>query len=316
MKQTKLTSLRHFFELISDVKIQGAMAIAQATLAALADYLVQAGAPYKQGAWHKYLSAAEKLSKIRPSEPMARNLARWYLASLRKSWTSSTQRRESNWFGQVQNTLSEFNYLIKEIENRVAGFGSRLVKQRQNIFTHCHSQLVENILILAKKQRRRFTVYHTETRPLFQGRLTAQHLRAAGIKSVMVVDGAAAWAVSNHSGDDIHIDWVLLGSDSLGKDGSALNKIGSFGIALAAYDSKIPVYVASSLLKLDVAGESKLELRPQQEIWFKAPAGIKLINYAFDRVPAKYIAGLITEFGIIDPVAAFKLARQKYPEIF
>jgi len=62
-----------------------------------------------------------------------------------------------------------------------------LVKNRDVIFTHCHSTNVVNSLIYAKKKGKKFQVYNTETRPLFQGRKTANELKKAGIKVTMLL---------------------------------------------------------------------------------------------------------------------------------
>ena len=47
-----------------------------------------------------------------------------------------------------------------------------------------------------KKHRKKFEVYNTETRPLFQGRKTAQELRKAKIKVTTFVDAAARVALT------------------------------------------------------------------------------------------------------------------------
>ncbi|MBI5466183.1 MAG: translation initiation factor eIF-2B [Candidatus Kerfeldbacteria bacterium] len=291
--------------------IQGATAVARATLQALTDYVAASAAPTTVKAWRRLQGQGEELSGLRPTEPLARNIIRWYLRELKTGWLSG--RLKAAWPDVCRRLQDDISYRLSEAEAKVAGYGSKLVRPGQIIFTHCHSSLAERILVEAYRAGRRFQVYHTETRPLFQGRLTDKRLRGAGIPSVMVVDSAAAYLVSNHSGDEVSVSWVLLGADSLARDGSVINKIGSFGIALAAYDSRIPVYVATTLLKLDWRGETKIELRRESEVWPRAPRGAKIVNYAFDKIPAEYIKGIICEFGIVKPNQVAKLVKRHYP---
>ncbi len=303
-----------FIQLVSDVKIQGATAVAEATLEALGHYLTSINCPRSGADWYAIKKIANQLSQVRPTEPMAHNLTNWLINELRYNFRKTTQ--SAIWFTVVNKTVSELKYKCREINAKISENGSLLVKNEQIIFTHCHSSLVESILVRARRQKKKFEVYHTETRPLYQGRITANHLRLAGIKSTMVTDSAAAWLISNRSGDEVDVDWILLGADSLAKDGSVTNKIGSFAIALAAHDSGLPVYVASNLLKFDHSGSSHIELRSTSEIWPGAPRGTRIINYAFDKVPAKYITGIISEFGIIKPAHAFRLAKVRYPYVY
>lgn len=309
------TKLRHFQEAISHVQIQGATAVAAATVDTLMDIIFSQPPPQNASDWRTLKALVNKLSRLRPTEPMARNLSHWLIFQLKKL-TAKPNINPHRWSGMEEELKQELHYLLKEVEAKINHNGLRLVRSGQIIFTHCHSSLAESILINAYKQGKRFEVYHTETRPLFQGRITARHLSAAGVPVTMVADGAAAWLVSNHSGDQVKVSWVLLGADSIGRDGSVLNKIGSFSIALSAYDSGIPVYVATTLLKFDASQESRLEIRPSEELWPNKSAGIKIINYAFDCLPAKYISGLITEFGLIKPQQATSLVKHYYPWLF
>jgi ribose 1,5-bisphosphate isomerase len=307
--------LKEFKRDLLDLNIQGATAVAKATLNALAEYLANTELPTTTRGWKDLEKLGENLAGLRPTEPLARNIMRWYLVELKSRFTKSSFTK-FNWLKLIKSIQNNINYHLTEAESVISKHGLRLVKNRQVIFTHCHSSLAENILLAARRQGKRFQVYHTETRPLFQGRITDEHLRRAGITSTMVVDSAAAYLVSNHSGDEVKVAWVLLGADSLARDGSVINKIGSFGIALAAYDSKVPVYIASSLLKLDWHRETKIELRSSQEVWPQAKHSAKIINYAFDKIPAKYIKGIICEFGVVKPNQVTALVRRHYPWLF
>lgn len=306
-------SLRNFKKDLLSVHIQGATQVAQTTLQALSHYIKSQKIPTSKADWKSLVDIQEDLANLRPTEPLARNISRWFICELKKQ---AVDLNKSSWNRRVEQLVLKLENYLNQAESKLSKAGVSVLASKKIIFTHCHSSLAENILVTAYRSGKRFKVYHAETRPLFQGHITDKNLRRSKIPCVMVADSAAAWLVSNHSGDDVKINLVLLGADSIARDGSVLNKIGSFGIALAAYDSKIPVYIASTLLKVDIKGESKIELRPQQELWPHAPHGTKIINYAFDKVPAKYITGIICEFGIIKPNQVVKLVKQHYPWLF
>ena len=306
-------SISQFKRDLVSVRIQGAMAVARATLQAFGSYTRSVPAPRKKADWAKLLKVADTLATVRPTEPLARNVVRWYVHEL-QSYVGTTSS-QAQWRGHAGSLARAILEYLNEVDDLIVTAGQRLVRPQQTIFTHCHSSITEHILVAARRAQKHFHVYHTETRPLFQGRITDKRLRAAHIPAVMVADSAAAFLISKHSGDTVNVDWVLLGADSIARDGSVLNKIGSFGIALAAHDSKIPVYVATPLLKIDWHTTSTFELRPGSELWPNAPAGTQALNFAFDRVPAPYIKGIICEFGIIKPSQVARLVKQHYPWI-
>ena len=297
-------------EKIKKIKIQGAKAIAVASLFSLK----KASAGFK-GSPRAYLLKIKKdikiLSFARPTEPLTVNCLKYVLRQL-----SFNDHKDLQGLRAVLNSAAD--YLLKTIdlgEQKIISTGERLIKKGNNVLTHCHSSTVENILKQAY-QRGRFKVFNTETRPLFQGRVMAKNLRQAGVDITMVEDSAATFLLSDFLGKDLTMDLVIIGADAIMPDGSAVNKIGSFGISLAAHDEKIPIYVAAHLLKMDDDGVIPIEIRSSDEIWPNKPKGLKIINFAFDKIPAKNITGFICEFGLIKPKNLKNLVKKYYPWIF
>jgi len=58
---------------------------------------------------------------------------------------------------------------------------------------------------------------------------------------------------------------------------------------LAAHHSKIPVYIAGSLMKVDVTNNIEIEKRSANEVWEDRPKRLEILNYAFDMIPAEFI---------------------------
>lgn len=130
-----------------------------------------------------------------------------------------------------------------------------------------------------------------------------------------MTDDAAPFFIDNIYESDINIGVVIIGSDAIKMNGDIYNKVGSFGIALAAWHSKIPLYVVGSLMKMDTENVIKIEQRSGKELRSDAPKGLDIINYAFDMIPAKFITGIITEYGIIKPKDIKKVVKKQYPRM-
>lgn len=255
---------RKFNQIVKDIKnikIQGARNIAKAALKAY--YLF----PSK--------SSKKKLLSLRPTEPLLSNILD--LAEKNDS------KKILDYFDNSQNKINKEVY--------------KLIKNNDIIFTHCHSNTVIEALIYTRKKGKKFQIYNTETRPLYQGRKTAKELKNAGISVTLFVDSAIGIALSKEQKTK-KVDKIFLGADAL-LDKGIINKIGSETIAILAKKNKIPVYILANSLKYSNK-KIKLEKRNWKEVWssYKKSINLKILNPAFEFVPKKYISGIITEFGL------------------
>lgn len=296
---------------IKDLKIQGARSIAVASLNSVKKYNRGFKSPNKNHYLKGLRQGIKILTLARPTEPLTYNLLNYLNDSLKKNPGASLNNLKI----AVNRSLDRFLKMLDGGQQKIIKAGQPIIKNHQNIFTHCHSSTVEDILKKAWQNKKRFKIFNTETRPMFQGRITAKNLRKAGIPVTLVADSAAAFLISEHSGKKLMMDLVLLGADAVLPDGSVINKIGSFGIGLTAFTQKVPLYVVTTLLKYDTDGIIPIEIRPTEEIWPNKPKGLKIINFAFDKIPAKYIKGIICEFGIIKPREVKELVKKHYPWI-
>ena len=139
-----------------------------------------------------------------------------------------------------------------------------------------------------------------ETRPLLQGaRLTCWELDRLGIEHRLACDGAAPFLISQGL-----VDAVVVGADRIAANGDVANKIGTYGLALAARHAGIPFLVAAPESTIDEATPTgaaiPLEQRADSEITVPAaPAGTKALNLAFDITPAELISAIVTETRLI-----------------
>ncbi len=248
-KEKQLTKI---YKDIKDIKIQGATSIAKAAVKA---YLLR---PDKEN--------KKRLLGLRPTEPMLSNAINFL-------------SRE-----KVKKVIDHFDLA----QNKINKEAYKIITNNSIIFTHCHSTNVIKSLIYAKKKGKKFEVYNTETRPLYQGRTTAKDLAKNKIKVTTFIDSGMHEAVKD-------CDLVLLGSDAILKNG-VINKIGSDAIAEIAYVHKKPIYIVADSWKFSPRNV-KIEERDFHEVWKNAPSEIKIRNPAFEKIDKKYIKGIISEYG-------------------
>jgi len=293
---------------IKNLKIQGATNVCLATL----EILKLTSEQNKNLSLKQFILKTKKIgiktSLIRATEPMAQNAIKYVFYNLQKSSPQNTPQA----IQLIYKYTDEFIQLLKRNKNKIVKNGQPLINQNDKILTHCHSSSVEKILISSKNKK--VKVFNTETRPLFQGRITAQKLTQAGIDTTMLVDSAADFFISKHSGKELMMDKVIIGCDSISWDGSVVNKIGSYGIGLSCHYNKIPLYIACNLFKMDSDNIINIEIREDSEVWQKKDKKhFDIINFSFDIVPTKFITGIICEFGILKPNEVKKAVLKHYP---
>ncbi len=202
----------------------------------------------------------------------------------------------------------------REACRRIGEHGRAELASASRILTHCNAGRLATIgwgtalgVVYAKAAAgERVSVYACEARPLLQGaRLTAWELMDAGIDVTLIADSAAAPLL--HAG---RVDAVIVGADRVAANGDTANKIGTFGIALAAKHAGVPFYVAAPGSTFDLATPSGegivIEERPADEVrtWqglFAAPPNVPVWNPAFDITPHALVTAWITDVGVIRP---------------
>ena len=261
---------------IKEVKIQGATAIAKVAAEAL-----------------MIKNQPQRLISLRPTEPMLKNIVKLVSKDPKKN-------------------LPKVLKHIEDSRNKIIKYGANKIKNNSIVFTHCHSSTVTAILKEATKKKK-FEVYNTETRPLFQGRLTAKELTQAGIKVTYFIDSGARIALKKS-------DLFLIGADSINTNGEVINKIGSEMFAMIAGQYQVPVFVCTDSWKIDpdtlFGIDTKIEKRSSKEVWPNAPKKVKIVNLAFEKVNSNLITGIISELGILSPDNFVTEVKKNYPWIF
>jgi methylthioribose-1-phosphate isomerase len=225
---------------------------------------------------------------------------------------------------------------------RIGEHGLEIIKQivakkpgkPVNILTHCNAGWLACVdwgtatspIYQAHNAGIAVHVWVSETRPRNQGAsLTAFELMQAGVPHTLITDNAGG-----HYMQRGEIDLVIVGADRVAANGDAANKIGTYLKALAAFDNKVPFYVALPSSTIDWAIENgraiAIEERAADEVLHVtgrlasgsvasvaiAAPGTQARNPGFDVTPARLVTAVITERGVAPATSDGLLSL--YPE--
>jgi len=196
---------------------------------------------------------------------------------------------------------------------RIGEIGGRRIRDGDVLLTHCNSSAALSVMKNAWANGKKFEVFVTETRPRFQGHITATELSKTGIPVTMILDDAVRYFIQE-------IDKVIVGADAITANGALVNKIGTSMVALAAHEAKVKVYAAAETYKFSpetmIGDLVKIEERDPNEIISQKEleqiGSIKVRNPAFDVTPPEFIDLIITEWGIIPPLGATLILQDAF----
>lgn len=249
------------------------------------------------------------INSVAAARPTARNLFS-ALERLKQAAAAGTTT------GDIKNTLIKEAIKIHseeaEATEKISRSGAELIKDGNTVLTHCNTGPLATsgygtalgIIITAKQQGKKIKAFVDETRPLLQGaRLTAWELKKAGVEFTLITDSMAGYFINSG-----RVNCIITGADRIAANGDAANKIGTYTLAVLAYENKVPFYIAAPTTTIDLntptGKEIPIEERKPEEVTHIrgvsiAPGGINAANPAFDVTPHRYITAIITEKGII-----------------
>ena len=304
-----LESIQTTAEKIKGLEVQGARNVAIAAIRAIETLAKETKAKNKKEFLKELSEAKTILFASRETEPLMRNAVRLIISQV-----ESSSKEEVKELAEIVSSASQqFLKSLEDSKEKIAEIGARRIKDDSVIFTHCHSSTVTCLLKRAKQEGKSFEVVCTETRPIFQGRVTAKEMLELGVKTTLIVDSATRFFMNQ-------VDFVIVGADAITSQGNVINKIGTSMIALVAQEARTPFYVVSELLKFDpvtMYGDyEKIEERSPSEIWENPPKNLIIRNPAFDVTRRDFIHGIICEEGIISPHSITEVMHRKYPWVF
>ena len=257
--------------------------------------------------WRERL--ADDLTLLADARPTAVNLF-WAIARLRNV---AAALGKGDPFPVLLREAIAIHEADREDNRRMGDFGAALIDGPTSVITHCNTGGLATggwgtalgVIRSAHAQGRITGVFADETRPWLQGaRLTAWELARDGIPVNLMADGAAAARMAAGG-----VDWVIVGSDRIAANGDVANKIGTYGLAVAARHHGLRFMVAAptSTIDLETADGSMIpiEERPADEVLQCAgrrtsAEGVGAWNPVFDITPAALIDAIVTERGVIE----------------
>jgi methylthioribose-1-phosphate isomerase len=193
----------------------------------------------------------------------------------------------------------------------IATYGLALVPDGARVLTHCNTGALVSggegtayaIALAAHRAGRLAMLWVDETRPLLQGaRLTAWEAARDGLPYTVLADNAAGSLFAAG-----RVDLVVVGADRVCADGSVVNKVGTYPLAVLARAHGVPFVVAAPTSTVDettaTGRDVVVEQRAADEVTSYggvrvAPEGAAAYNPAFDVTPAEYVTALVTECGV------------------
>ncbi len=199
-----------------------------------------------------------------------------------------------------------------EASRAMGRFGADLLPKGCTVLTHCNAGglatagLGTALSVMYEAHSRGILsgVYADETRPLLQGaRLTSWELQKAGIPVKVLPDSAAASLLLSGA-----VDAVITGADRVAMNGDSANKIGTYPLALAAFEAGVPFYIVAPVstfdpltpdgttIDIEERGREELSIMGNRQL---LPPGVMVYNPAFDVTPVRFITSIICERGVI-----------------
>jgi translation initiation factor 2B subunit (eIF-2B alpha/beta/delta family) len=181
----------------------------------------------------------------------------------------------------LRRLIQEEAQALDDARRRAAASITIQLRERLNggtIVTHSASGTVRE----AFQQSEPAKVICTVSEPVGEGRAFAEEWRAAGLDTELVDDAEAPDRVADAS-------IVLIGADTVFRDGTICNKVGTIPLAKAAADAGIPTIVAAEVIKLAPVPGSQ------------APELADIERSLFELVPPELITEVVTEEGPFPP---------------
>src|SRR6476469_9849385 len=295
---------------IKTMVIRGAPAIGVAAAMGIALGMRKSKATGTQKFAGEFHKTCELMAGTRPT---AVNLF-WAIERMRRTFAAAALAGES--VDQIKDRLDAEARFIHDEDvascRALGAFGAEVVPASARILTHCNAGALATagygtalgVVRGAVEKGKRVAVFADETRPFLQGaRLTAWELVRDNIPTTVITDNMTAALMGQGK-----VDLVVVGADRIAANGDTANKIGTYGVAVLAREHNIPFYVAAPLSTIDLrtpdGAHIPIEERNAREVSHiggtqMAPADAKIWNPGFDVTPHRFIAGIITEKGIL-----------------
>jgi len=193
---------------------------------------------------------------------------------------------------RLQKELEQLGQEITTREQQTVEMLCTELKKYKSIMTISSSTTIRTALAMIPQKEREKEIYICESRPLLEGQTLATQLAKMGYKVKLFVDAAAGHYLRE-------VEAVVVGADTIFRDGSILNKIGSLALALLARKYGRPFIVAASKNKLSTEAAENygfyIQEKPAEEVYPEKVPNLTVLNIYFDFIPKELITTLISK---------------------
>jgi len=306
--------VRNLARQIKTMKVRGAGEIARQAVQALKVTAVRSSARTAEDLTIELEAAAHTLLGTRPTAVSLPNGVRYVMYRVRDAATRTSDVKMLR--EVVIQSSNEFIENSRTAVDRIGQIGSNRIVDGDVVMTHCNSASAISVLRSARDDGKRVSAIATESRPFWQGKLTARTLNDLGIPVTYIVDSAMRYFMNK-------VDKVVVGADAVAANGAVINKIGTSLMALAAHEARTQFLVAAETYKFSpetMVGELvEIEERnPSEVLKEKERKGLRMVkvrNPSFDVTPPEYIDAIVTERGVIPPQAAILILQDSFGKI-
>ena len=157
---------------------------------------------------------------------------------------------------KINSFYKEREKIINKIETNFQNFINSLKKRNPTIMLISYSSTI--IELLTQYDKNDLIIYVLESRPLFEGHRVSE-LLSNKYETHLIIDAAMGKYI-----DDI--DFVFIGVDSVLEDGSIINKIGTYPLAVLAKSTNTQVYAICDSFKYNLLSHYGMKLKLKKNL--------------------------------------------------
>jgi translation initiation factor eIF-2B subunit delta len=277
---------RRLREVVED-RARGASELARLALDFLAEYARSCPSDDVGELLEELGRFSRELGAARPSMVAVENLVGRWRGALSEAQGRSLEQTRALLVSRAE-SLREGSE--RAVESAAAN-AAELFDPDTTVLTHSLSSTVH--AVFRRVAGRRVRVVFTESRPGLEGHRLAEYLAKLGIPAQLISEAQMGQFVSQ-------AQVALTGADAVLADGSVVNKVGTYLLALAAREHRVPFYVCYESFKRTRRTVEALELEEMDPAELGCPVlpGISARNVYFDITPANLVSRWIDETGV------------------
>lgn len=274
---------QELLDFVSRDRSHGSTELALLTLQGIAALGSAQNPEHASGLRPALMALIPELQDSRPSMIALQNL----LQQLYDPIAETAENEQRQFSSRVHGICEQIIRQTRDKQASIVSSMAKLIAPDDVIMTHSLSSTFRQLCQRLAEGECQNRIVITESRPGNEGKLQAEFVADLGISVTFITEAQIDLFVPR-------ADKVILGADTVLKDGSVINKVGTVSMALSARYHGVPLYVCAESFKQKADNEFRLEEMASDELGFSHP-GVEVRNIYFERLPADLIARWVNE---------------------